>query len=117
MTSQLSDVQTIQLTRSLAKDIYPVFMMGRGLGSMTSQSSTGPDLKSAEHDLERAASLGLAEPALMAASANTGKVQMPTSAPVANMPMPASTVASSAILISATRMPSIITSSIDHTSK
>ena len=54
VTSQLSDVQTIQLTRSLAKDIYPVFMMGRGLGSMTSQSSTGPDLKSAEHDLERA---------------------------------------------------------------
>jgi predicted Zn-dependent protease len=49
--AQISDVQTIQLTRSLAKDIYPVFMMGRGLGSMTSAT---PDLKSAEHDLERA---------------------------------------------------------------
>ena len=39
------------------------------------------------------------------------------SAPTAYMPMPASTVASSAILMSATRMPSIITSSIDHSSK
>ncbi len=36
-------------------------------------------------------------------------------APTAYMPMPASTVASSAILTSATRMPSIMTSSIDHT--
>src|SRR5664279_1417183 len=49
--AQIGDVQMIQLTRSLAKDIYPVFMMGRGLGSMTSAT---PDLKSAEHDLERA---------------------------------------------------------------
>ncbi|MEO8843971.1 MAG: tetratricopeptide repeat protein [Kofleriaceae bacterium] len=49
--AQIGDVQMIQLTRSLARDIYPVFMMGRGLGSMTSQT---PDLKSAEHDLERA---------------------------------------------------------------
>ena len=39
------------------------------------------------------------------------------SAKTAYMPIPASTVASSAILISATRMPSIITSSIDHISK
>jgi Flp pilus assembly protein TadD len=45
----LSDVQTIQLTRSLAKDIYPVFMMGRGLGEMIAA-----DYKNAEHDLERA---------------------------------------------------------------
>lgn len=49
--AQISDVQMIQLTRSLATDIYPVFMMGRGLGAMTSVT---PDLKSAEHDLERA---------------------------------------------------------------
>ena len=47
----LGDAQTLQLTRSLAKDIYPVFMMGRGLGAMVSAT---PDLKSAEHDLERA---------------------------------------------------------------
>jgi len=36
------------------------------------------------------------------------------SAPTAYMPMPGSTVASSAILISATRIPSIITSLIDQ---
>ena len=39
------------------------------------------------------------------------------SAKTAYMPMPASTEATSAILISATMMPSIITSSIDHISK
>jgi hypothetical protein len=37
-----------------------------------------------------------------------------TSAPTAYIPTPASTVASSAILISATRMPSSITSFIDQ---
>src|SRR5262249_37759573 len=37
-----------------------------------------------------------------------------TSAPIAYMPMPASTVASSAILISETRIPRIITSFIAH---
>ena len=50
--SPLDDVQTIQVNRALAKDIYPVFMMGRGLGYLT--GATGLDLKSAEHDLERA---------------------------------------------------------------
>jgi hypothetical protein len=39
------------------------------------------------------------------------------SAKTAYMPIPASTDATSAILISATMMPSIITSSIDHISK
>ena len=38
-----------------------------------------------------------------------------TAAPKAYMPMPGSTVASCAILVNATRMPSITTSSIDHT--
>ena len=38
-------------------------------------------------------------------------------APNAYMPMPGSTVASSAIFTSATRMPSITTSSIDQTSR
>jgi tetratricopeptide (TPR) repeat protein len=47
----LTDLQTLSLTRSLAKDIYPVFMMGRGLASMVGAT---PDLKGAEHDLERA---------------------------------------------------------------
>ena len=37
-----------------------------------------------------------------------------TRPPIAYIPMPASTVASSAILIRATRMPRIITSFIDH---
>lgn len=44
-----TELQTIKLNRSLAKDIYPVFMMGKGL-----QGLLANDLKSAEHDLERA---------------------------------------------------------------
>lgn len=49
-----------RLGRQLATDTYPVFMMGRGLGYLTGALSAmagdnkGPDLKSAEHDLERA---------------------------------------------------------------
>lgn len=50
----LSDAQTVQLTRSLAHDIYPVFMLGRGLGLLTGTIGGAPDLKGAEHDLERA---------------------------------------------------------------
>ena len=50
----LSEVQTVQLTRSLAKDIYPVFILGRGLGELTGSIGVAPDLKGAEHDLERA---------------------------------------------------------------
>ncbi|HET9989508.1 MAG TPA: tetratricopeptide repeat protein, partial [Kofleriaceae bacterium] len=56
----LDDVQTIKLDRVLAKDIYPVFMLGRGLGYLTGAIATlplapgTPDLKTAEHDLERA---------------------------------------------------------------
>ena len=38
-----------RLSRVLSKDIYPVFMMGRGLGYLVAG-----DLKNAEHDLERA---------------------------------------------------------------
>ncbi|MFT3700484.1 MAG: tetratricopeptide repeat protein [Kofleriaceae bacterium] len=44
-----SELQTIKLNRTLAKDIYPVFMMGKGLADLLAN-----DLKSAEHDLERA---------------------------------------------------------------
>lgn len=49
-----------RLGRTLATDEYPVFMMGRGLGYFTGALSAmagdgkGPDLKAAEHDLERA---------------------------------------------------------------
>jgi tetratricopeptide (TPR) repeat protein len=49
-----------RLGRQLANDIYPTFMMGRGLGYLTGALSAmagdgkGPDLKAAEHDLERA---------------------------------------------------------------
>jgi tetratricopeptide (TPR) repeat protein len=53
----LDDVQTIKLNRALAKDIYPVFMLGRGLGYLTGAIATAggaPDFKNAEHDLERA---------------------------------------------------------------
>ncbi len=51
----LDDVQTAQLERALANDIYPVFMLGRGLGYLTGAIGTGaPDLENAEHDLERA---------------------------------------------------------------
>jgi tetratricopeptide (TPR) repeat protein len=52
--------RTERLGRQLATDTYPVFMMGRGLGYLTGALSAmagdnkGPDLKSAEHDLERA---------------------------------------------------------------
>lgn len=65
--------RTEQLVRPLSNDIYPVFMMGRGLGHFTgalsamnavfgpragsgsgSAAAVGPDLKSATHDLERA---------------------------------------------------------------
>jgi len=52
--------RTERLGRQLASDTYPVFMMGRGLGYLTGALSAmagdgkGPDLKSAEHDLERA---------------------------------------------------------------
>ncbi len=42
-----------RLSRALSKDVYPVFMMGRGLGFLTGALGTA-DLKTAEHDLERA---------------------------------------------------------------
>ena len=54
-----------RLARPLANDIYPVFMMGRGLGYLTGAlaamenvtavgTAVPPDLKDAQHDLERA---------------------------------------------------------------
>jgi Flp pilus assembly protein TadD len=49
-----------RLGRTLSSDIYPVFMVGRGLGYLTGALSAmagdgkGADLKAAEHDLERA---------------------------------------------------------------
>jgi tetratricopeptide (TPR) repeat protein len=49
----VDDAARTRLTRTLAKDIYPVFMMGRGLGYMTGAIGGKVDLKAAEHDLER----------------------------------------------------------------
>ncbi len=49
----VDDAARARLTRTLAKDIYPVFMMGRGLGYMTGAIGGKVDLKAAEHDLER----------------------------------------------------------------
>jgi Flp pilus assembly protein TadD len=43
-----------RLERGLSKDVYPVFMMGRGLGYFSGALGGKPDLKSAQHDLERA---------------------------------------------------------------
>jgi tetratricopeptide (TPR) repeat protein len=49
----VDDAARARLTRTLAKDIYPVFMMGRGLGYMTGAIGGKVELKAAEHDLER----------------------------------------------------------------
>jgi tetratricopeptide (TPR) repeat protein len=52
--------RTERLGRQFSADLYPTFMMGRGLGYLTGALSAmagdnkGPDLKTAEHDLERA---------------------------------------------------------------
>ena len=46
-----------RLERALSKDIYPVFMMGRGIGYFTgalAPTAAGQGMKDAEHDLERA---------------------------------------------------------------
>ena len=43
-----------RLARSLSKDLYPVELMGRGLGFLSGASGR-VDLKNAEHDLERSA--------------------------------------------------------------
>lgn len=93
-----------RLTRALSRDIYPVFMMGRGLGHFSgalaamssvfgpgmlgagasgSAGSTGsggsappgPDLKAAEHDLERAVFL---DPKLFEAQRLLGELYLAT---------------------------------------
>ena len=76
-----------RLSRPLSNDIYPVFMMGRGLGHFTGAlaamssvfgtgtAGTGPDLKSAEHDLERAVFL---DPKLFEAQRLLGELYMVT---------------------------------------
>lgn len=46
---EIDDAKRERFGRALAGDIYPVFMMGRGLGYLVAK-----DLKNAEHDLERA---------------------------------------------------------------
>jgi tetratricopeptide (TPR) repeat protein len=79
-----------RLNRALSHDIYPVFMMGRGLGHFTgalaamssvfgtgSGSAAGPDLKAAEHDLERAVFL---DPKLFEAQRLLGELYMQTAA-------------------------------------
>ncbi len=83
-----------RLTRPLSKDIYPVFMMGRGLGhysgALSAMSSifgtgsgsgsatpVGPDLESAKHDLERAVFL---DPKLFEAQRLIGELYMDTAA-------------------------------------
>ncbi len=82
-----------RLNRALSNDIYPVFMMGRGLGhfsgALAAMSSvfgtattvgpgaTGPDLEAAEHDLERAVFL---DPKLFEAQRLLGELYMQTAA-------------------------------------
>ncbi len=90
-----------RLVRALSHDVYPVFMMGRGIGHFTgalaamnavfgaptppargagsagsgSAAAPGPDLKSAEHDLERAVFL---DPKLFEAQRVLGELYMAT---------------------------------------
>jgi tetratricopeptide (TPR) repeat protein len=86
----VTDVRAERLRRPLSRDIYPVFMMGRGLGHFTgalaAMSSVfgpgaqgaappGPDLKAAEHDLERAVFL---DPKLFEAQRLLGELYMAT---------------------------------------
>ncbi|HUS31748.1 MAG TPA: tetratricopeptide repeat protein [Kofleriaceae bacterium] len=80
-----------QLQRPLAKDTYPVFMMGRGLGHFSGalaamnaiygtgsgSGATGPDYESAKHDLERAVFL---DPKLAEAQRLLGELYMQTAA-------------------------------------
>ena len=81
-----------RLGRALARDTYPVFMMGRGLGHLSgalaamssifgagtgSGSAAGPDLEAAEHDLERAVFL---DPTLYEAQRLLGELYLATAA-------------------------------------
>lgn len=85
--------RTEQLTRALSHDIYPVFMMGRGLGhfsgalaamssvfgtgSGTGSAALGPDFEAAKHDLERAVFL---DPKLFQAQRVLGELYIATAA-------------------------------------
>jgi tetratricopeptide (TPR) repeat protein len=91
--------RALAMTRTLSADIYPVFMMGRGLGYFTGSlaamnvvfgsgagagsgsgsagAALGPDYKSAEHDLERAVFL---DPKLFEAQRLLGELYMTTAA-------------------------------------
>ena len=73
----VDDGARARLGRNLATDIYPVFMMGRGLGYLT--GATGKiDLKAAEHDLERAVFL---DPKLFEAQRLLGELDLRQAAP------------------------------------
>jgi Flp pilus assembly protein TadD len=73
------------LARALSKDLYPVAMMGRGLGYFTGAipaiiaagtgkpPTAGPDVKSAQHDLERAVFL---DPKLYEAQRLLGELEL-----------------------------------------
>ena len=75
------------LSRPLSNDIYPVFMMGRGLGHFsgalaamssvfgTGSAGPGPDFKAAEHDLERSVFL---DPKLFEAQRLVGEFYLAT---------------------------------------
>jgi tetratricopeptide (TPR) repeat protein len=62
-----------RLGRALSKDVYPVFMMGRGLGFFTGAFGNPPDMKNAEHDLERAVFL---DPKLFEAQRMLGELYL-----------------------------------------
>jgi len=79
--------RAVGLARPLSNDIYPVFMMGRGLGHFsgalaamssvfgTGSAGPGPDVKAAEHDLERAVFL---DPKLFEAQRLVGEFYLAT---------------------------------------
>ena len=85
----VSEARAERLERALSRDIYPVFMMGRGLGHFSgalaamssvfgtgmlgSAAATGPDMKAARHDLERAVFL---DPKLFEAQRLLGELYM-----------------------------------------
>ncbi len=99
---RVDEERAARLTRALSNDVYPVFMMGRGLGHFTGalaamdafraltmgsattvptpgsgSGSIGPDLESAKHDLERAVFL---DPKLFEAQRLLGELYMATAA-------------------------------------
>ncbi len=80
-----------RFARALSKDVYPVFMMGRGLGYFTGAlaamqaagsgaAASGPDLKAAQHDLERAVFL---DPKLYEAQRLIGELDLVANDPKA----------------------------------